>query len=470
VASKPKREPKTVERPIPHETILIASSDASQVNHLQRELRSSGYQLLTALAAEQASALLAGEIVQLAIVIIHHSTEHLDKPGLALAEPASGKLALAGPQEREEGYALCQAVKSAAEPRGVPVLLIGSVWARDIVAGALETGADYFLFAPYQEEDLQRAIRGALLNGPSPEPAQVLPGVEVIHRDRQFAVTAGRHRLARLCLSVWEELRQSRAALSWNQAEAQELRRQLRQERQQARLAMIVPEVVQGIAHDFANLLETISAAATVLRSGPAEPAPYRAALDAALTQAGTLIAALQNRSEWDDEEAEAEAVDTTEVVEKIIEAALLPLRAPNIRVRLRVQDLPPIWTNPALLFRSLNNLVWNAVQAMPAGGLLSILGYLHKGRVVLEINDTGVGIAEADQPNIFEPHFTTKFGHSGFGLHLVRNLVRRGGGEITFASRPGRGSTFLLSFPVAPSEQAAEKPARGTSGKMAAP
>ena len=216
----------------PIETILIAGTERSQVSRLQRELKSSGYKLLTAVGAEQAMGVLSGNAVQLVIVIAHQTMPVLEEEAFAREEQPSYKPFPAGPQKREEGYGLGQSLKSAADPGAIPVLLIGSVWARDVVTRALETGADYFLFAPYQEEDLMRAIRGALLNGPAPEPAQVPPGVEVVHRDRRFALTAGRNRLARLCLSVWEELRQSRAALSRNQEEIHELRQQLRQERQ----------------------------------------------------------------------------------------------------------------------------------------------------------------------------------------------------------------------------------------------
>jgi signal transduction histidine kinase len=288
--------------------------------------------------------------------------------------------------------------------------------------------------------------------------------VEIVHQDRVYHISAGRERLARLCFSAFEQLRQSLSALSWSQAEAEEIRKQLRQERQQAQFALMLPEVVQGIAHDFSNLLETVTAAATVLRTNPSQPAPYRAAMDAALAQAGTLVETLQNWTTLKEEENPTEAVDLPEVAQEVLKAALLPLRAPGIRLRVQVQGLPLIRSNRSLLFRILSNLVWNAVQAMPAGGMLGILGYVWKHRVVLEVSDTGVGISETNQERVFSPHFSTKNGHSGMGLFLVRTLVQRSGGEISFASRPGRGSTFALSFPLAESLRVAPPVSRGRS------
>jgi signal transduction histidine kinase len=359
----------------------------------------------------------------------------------------------------------------------VPVLLIVSVWAESILTGGLEAGADSLFFAPYQEADLLQSVRNALWRGASAEPAKAQPAVEIVHQDRVYNISAGRERLARLCFSLFEQLRQSLSALSWSQAEAEEVRKQLRQERQQAQIALMLPEAVQGIAHDLSNLLETALAAATVLRTNPPQPTPYRTAMDASLTQAGILIEALQNWTVLEKEENPAEAVDLSEVTEEVLKAALLPMRAPGIRLRVQVQGLPLVRSNRSLLFRSLSNLVWNAVQAMPTGGLLGVLGYVWKHRVVLEVSDTGVGIPQTDQERIFNPHFSTKNGHSGMGLFLVRTLVQRSGGEISFASHVGRGSTFALSFPMAECVQVvppaarnrgARRPARERAGSLA--
>lgn len=86
----------------------------------------------------------------------------------------------------------------------------------------------------------------------------------------------------------------------------------------------------------------------------------------------------------------------------------------------------------------------------MPSGGLLSIVGDVKDTRVVLEVSDTGRGIPEQDQEEIFHSHYTTKKGHAGLGLSLVRNWLTRMGGEVTVASPPGQGTTFALSFPAA--------------------
>jgi signal transduction histidine kinase len=441
------------------ETILAIAADAASPARLQQELQGSGYSVLTAVGSQQALKALSRQPVELIVVMVHSEGRIADRRS---SRPAAKSPAHPGsPTEKreQEGYALARIIKSAPQAARIPVLLIVSVWAEAVLTRGLESGADAFLFTPYQDQDLLRAIRDALLNGPLEEPSEVLPEIEIVHQDRRHAVKAGRSQLARLSFSVLEELRQSRAALAWSQAETQELQQQVRIQQQQSHLALLVPEVVEGIAHDFSNLLETVSAAVTVLRSSPANPEPYHDAMETALAQAGMLVTTLQNCTQWEQEGAQLEAVDLAVVVEEVIEAALLPLRAPNVRVRTRVQGLPLISSNLSLIFRSVSNLVWNAIQAMPAGGMLSILGYVQRNRVVLEITDTGTGIAEKDQEQIFSPHFSTKQGHAGVGLFLARRLVRRAGGEIIFASRPGRGSVFALSFAVAPAEETVVQP-----------
>jgi sensor histidine kinase regulating citrate/malate metabolism len=124
--------------------------------------------------------------------------------------------------------------------------------------------------------------------------------------------------------------------------------------------------------------------------------------------------------------------------------------------------------THATLLARCLNNLIWNAVQAMPSGGVLALTGSVDNGRVVLEVSDTGSGIAKAVEDKIFATRCSTKIGHRGMGLSLVRSLVRRSGGDIMLVHRLERSTTFALSFPVADRESLPSRPA--LHGKRAMP
>jgi len=440
-------------------TILIVGSEPNQLMRVQKELQNAGYAALPAADAPEALRFITSQPIQLVIAIGQCGSQTIERRSRRRSLRSRSEFKTGSRTLEQRNLERITTITSAARASRVPVMVIGSLWAEASFAWILRTGADYFLLSPYQPADLLRTVHETLLNGPVLEPVEVLPGVEIIHQDRTHLVTTGRVRLARLGFAVFEELRQSRSAQSWSQAEVQDLRQQLRQERERSCLALQIPEVVQGIGHDFSNLLETVSASAHLLRSGPENPRPFRDAMDAALRQAAMLLATLQDWTEWKEEGSDAEPIELAEAAQEVLDAALLSVRAPKIRVRLQMDRLPPARISRPLLIRTLSNLVWNAVEAMPDGGMLTLLAYLDRSCVVLEVSDTGVGIAEADQEKIFAVHHTTKRGHAGIGLPLVRSLVQRAGGRITFASRPGRGTTFTFSLPLAEMERAAAHP-----------
>jgi polar amino acid transport system substrate-binding protein len=96
-------------------------------------------------------------------------------------------------------------------------------------------------------------------------------------------------------------------------------------------------------------------------------------------------------------------------------------------------------------------NLLINAVQSMPDGGILAIKTYQEDERVTVEISDTGVGITEQDLPKIFDPFFTTKDPGKGTGLGLafVHSEIEKMGAKVRVNSTPELGSTFIVEFPL---------------------
>jgi signal transduction histidine kinase len=96
-------------------------------------------------------------------------------------------------------------------------------------------------------------------------------------------------------------------------------------------------------------------------------------------------------------------------------------------------------------------NLAINACQAMPDGGTLRMhCRTAPQRRVVVEIEDTGVGIPPENLGRIFDLYFTTKEKGSGIGLSMVFRIIQLHDGEIEVQSTPGRGTKFRLQFPQA--------------------
>jgi signal transduction histidine kinase len=117
--------------------------------------------------------------------------------------------------------------------------------------------------------------------------------------------------------------------------------------------------------------------------------------------------------------------------------------------------DLPRMNADAGLLEQACLNLALNACQAMANGGKLRMAGGLRGGKVVITIEDTGVGIPPEQLERIFELYFTTKETGSGIGLSMVYRTVQLHDGDIEVESVPGRGTTFRLILPRAESPRA---------------
>ncbi|MGE0821894.1 MAG: PAS domain S-box protein [Candidatus Binatia bacterium] len=109
--------------------------------------------------------------------------------------------------------------------------------------------------------------------------------------------------------------------------------------------------------------------------------------------------------------------------------------------------DLPEVEADPEKLKQAFLNLCKNAVEAMPEGGTLTLKARQEKDAILLEIGDTGAGIAPGVQ--IFEPFVTTKRQGTGLGLTVVRQIVAAHKGTVTYRSTPGEGTLFTVELPV---------------------
>jgi two-component system sensor histidine kinase HydH len=96
-------------------------------------------------------------------------------------------------------------------------------------------------------------------------------------------------------------------------------------------------------------------------------------------------------------------------------------------------------------------NLLLNALDAMSAGGCLTVRVCGNADNSIrIQVIDSGTGIDPKDQPSIFEPYFSTKKTGTGLGLAIVHNIVKAHQGDILVESRPGRGTTVMITLPAA--------------------
>ena len=126
-------------------------------------------------------------------------------------------------------------------------------------------------------------------------------------------------------------------------------------------------------------------------------------------------------------------------------------VEAPPIRVALVADCTASIMGDAVELREVLVNMIYNAVDAMPAGGEIRMSSQETNGRVVLTISDNGTGMTPEVKSRLFDPFFTTKGkGGTGMGMAVSFGIIRRHNGSIEVESEPGRGTTFRISLPVA--------------------
>ncbi|HEX4643379.1 MAG TPA: ATP-binding protein [Candidatus Acidoferrales bacterium] len=147
------------------------------------------------------------------------------------------------------------------------------------------------------------------------------------------------------------------------------------------------------------------------------------------------------------------EPVDLNELVRgavKLFEPQMAPVGRPPITPELYLdENLPRAHADPILLRRALENLILNSLDAMPAGGTLTVRTGQRPGMVRLEVSDTGEGLTPEECARLFTPYYTTKRLGTGLGLAIVQSVVSDHGGRIEVESAPGAGATFRIELPI---------------------
>jgi two-component system nitrogen regulation sensor histidine kinase NtrY len=167
------------------------------------------------------------------------------------------------------------------------------------------------------------------------------------------------------------------------------------------------------------------------------------------------------------------QSVNVNEIVTasmKVFDAQLSAPGKPRIAKQVEVDsDIGEIQADFELLQRAVQNLILNAIDAMPAGGMLTVRTTSLEDGVKLEVSDTGTGLTPEECERLFTPYYTTKQHGTGLGLAVVQSVVSDHHGRISVESEPGKGTTFQIILPrqsVVPVATPAAEPAAmaGTS------
>jgi signal transduction histidine kinase/ActR/RegA family two-component response regulator len=231
----------------------------------------------------------------------------------------------------------------------------------------------------------------------------------------------------------------------------------IRQERLRA-----LGQMASGIAHDLNQYLGLIVGHAEIaqraLKERPVAATSLRGSLETLTTAALDGAAAVKRLLAFAQPQPEGppERIAAAELVQEVVSLTAPRWRdasaadGGSIDVQANVVGAPELPGWPAELREALTNLIFNAADAMPHGGLITLSARQRDDRVEIEVADTGAGMPPDVQTHIFEPFFTTKGERgTGLGLPLVQRVVEQHQGTIAIESELGKGTTVRLSLPA---------------------
>jgi signal transduction histidine kinase len=452
--------------------IIIAEDSATQAQRLQHILEQQGYRVTAAVNGRLAL-----------------QAARLDRPALIISDVVMPEM---------NGYELCRQIKADTLLGDVPVVLVTTLSDPHDVIRGLECRADNFILKPYDAGQLLHRITFVLINSQMRQNEQPGMGLEIVFSGQKHFITADRLQILNLLLSTYEaamqrnaELSETRDALRHTNQELQKMTRELEarvlartrelelsnEALRQAQQALIQQErlralgqMASGIAHDINNAIspialytESLLERETTLSSGARD---RLLTIQRAIDDVAQTVARMREFYRPREPELELADVPLNEIVEQVVELTRarwsdIPQRR-GIMIELTpklASDLPDIRAADNEIRDALTNLVFNAVDAMPNGGVIEVRTSVRSvttkegaptREVCLEVSDTGVGMDDETRRRCLEPFFTTKGERgTGMGLAMVYGMAQRHGCTLEIDSKPGAGTTIRLVFPI---------------------
>lgn len=383
-----------------------------------------------------------------------------------------------------DGYELCRRMKQEESLRNIPVMLLTSLSDPADVVKGLEAGADSFIFKPYEDDYLLARVAYILANRHLRASEGTRMGIEIFFAGRKFFITSDRLQILNLLLSTYEAAVRKNEQLRAAQEELRNFTEYLelkvkertaaleqtqRAVMQQERLRALA-QMAGGIAHDINNAISPVALYVEMLLEREKGLSPqsrtYLEVVQRAIEDVGQTVGRMREFYRHREPEVSLAPIDLNRVMEQVVDLTRarwsdIPQQQ-GIVIELQrdlALDPPTVMGVESEIRDALTNLVFNAVDAMPQGGTLTVRTRVAYGSaaqvgeqaavfVEAEVVDTGIGMDEQTRRHCMEPFFTTKGDRgTGLGLAMVYGMVQRHGAQMAVESVPGQGTTVRLAF-----------------------
>jgi len=279
----------------------------------------------------------------------------------------------------------------------------------------------------------------------------------------QAAIAIEKARLIDDLKEAQEELQNSANELSQKVKEKTEELKQSQAHLFQSEKLAGIGQLAAGIAHEIRNPLGIMATSLYYLNDVLSEKSKnvkkHFQIIQSEINRCEAIISNLLQFSHKS--EKELEVIDVNGVLSITLSLVEKDFFAKDIKLTKKLEQRPAIRANMDEIKQVFLNLILNATQAMPNGGRLEIATSVTENqRVRIKIADSGIGIRQRHLSKIFDPFFTTKAPGegTGIGLTLVHAIIERSGGTIQVESQDGKGTTFIIEFPVLEEESSKEK------------
>jgi signal transduction histidine kinase len=389
-----------------------------------------------------------------------------------------------------DGYAFCQAIKSAELTKRIPFVLLDERNKPEDILWALERGANNFITKPFEDDVILERVRRIFEHLEFRQKGYLEMEVTVRVGGRDICITADKQQVIELLFATFEDLARANDALLEHERELEAKARELEQANQQLRAGSgHKSEFLANMSHELRTPLNAILGFSELLQGQTPGPLTEKQARYVANISTGGqdllgLITDLLDlaRVEAGRMELHIAPVNLREVIEAVLHKIRPKAAAKGLSLELVVVEaLPPVPADPIRLNQILQKLLLNAVKFNPVGGRVTVTArQVHSSQftvdraerpdrdpstvnreqhaefVEIAVADTGIGIKAENLPMLFqtftqlEPTFAKRYQGAGLGLSLTKRLVELHGGRILVESPgEGQGSTFKVQLPL---------------------